>query len=570
MDNNKSYLYKIYRNGNFLGILHNVTSDFYYTQEINTSGSNLSIEVASNPDVSGESPGYILTQDGDILTDEDGNRLTRERADEVVGNSSEQILIRNGNKVEVFEISKTHPSGKLVFSGKIFAWEADYDEALINITCYSKGEELDNYLITGGTVIVDASQLTNDSEISINRGKGNTYQSCGQTWTTGAGVVVLGKIKLKLRYFSGPVTCYVKVYASVADAIADDTPLATASRYVTNSTLTDYLFTFDPTVNVSASTSYFFTVTVTSESNSIIVAYKNSDPYALGSMYEASFSGGGSETPYTSYGNDLYFETETNTDSVTALFDDYDPTDIVKEAIDGYVSRGGTINYDGSSTEDTGVTVDYTFKMATIKEVIEKCLELSPSDWYWYVDIGTGLLTYKQTSSTPDMQLIKGRDISSFKLKATIEYVKNILFFSGGNTGSGENLLSIYSDTSSKDNFGQQLETKSDNRVILEATADKIGQSSINRTKDEGYITAVEITDKYYDLTTINVGDTVKISGYGNTIDVLLLQIVRKEQRPSTLKIFLGLLPERTNVAIGSINNQLRKLQTIDNPDVPG
>lgn len=150
----KAYTYKVYRGDNFLGILKDVRSVFRYSQDVNSAGSSTSIDVAINADTSGLPVEEILDEDGDPILDETGEALLEESAPVVFGNSSDDIQLRNGNRVEVYEYSDYYPNGKRMFVGIINRLEANFggesNEEIITALVYSRGSELDNYIIQDG------------------------------------------------------------------------------------------------------------------------------------------------------------------------------------------------------------------------------------------------------------------------------------------------------------------------------------------------------------------------------------------------------------------------------------
>lgn len=148
---NKKYLYRSYRDDVFLGVITNVVSEFSYSQDINSAGSVLNMKVALTIDNSGQANETIDDETGAIIQDEAGGNLLSERALDVFGNSNEAIMLRNGNIVEVYEISSYYPSGKKMFSGIINRLEGNFSgdsfEEIITVLIYSRGSELDHYIV---------------------------------------------------------------------------------------------------------------------------------------------------------------------------------------------------------------------------------------------------------------------------------------------------------------------------------------------------------------------------------------------------------------------------------------
>jgi len=267
-----------------------------------------------------------------------------------------------------------------------------------------------------------------------------------------------------------------------------------------------------------------------------------------------------------SYGTEVQILTR-NLTSVSFL--NTDPTVMFRTIIDNGADLGSRVEYDGSSTELTGTTIDYDFNTATLLEGIMVCLSVAPSGWYWYVDPGTGIGYFRNTPATPTHTFVKGRHIKSFNLVMSIENLINTVYFTGGDTGAGENLFSLYTDADSVAEYGQRLNRRSDNRVTLQTTADAIGGGAVDEGNDEAYFTKVEILDETYDISTLKPGDTVAFAGFGNFIDSLVLQISNLRYTPQVATITIGSLPVRMTPGIEQIKRDLLALQTVANPDSP-
>ena len=249
----------------------------------------------------------------------------------------------------------------------------------------------------------------------------------------------------------------------------------------------------------------------------------------------------------------------------TVIFTDTDPTDMVRVALDNY---GQSITYTAPSTDDTGLSLPYTFITATILEVFETALSLAPAGWYYYVDLGTNVAYFKQTATTPTHKLIAGRHLKELKLVLSIENVKNMVYFTGGIVGDN-NLFKVYIDQDSIDTYGQRIERITHNRVVDVAAADAISESIIQAQKDEKYETEIEVADSTYDITLFKPGDTVGFAGFGGFVDNLILQIVRLEYTPEKATLVVGTLPVRLSSTVEQVKRELLAVQTISNPDTP-
>lgn len=570
----KKYLYKIFRNNSFLGVLQNVKSQFSISQQINTAGTQLIIEVSETIDRQFEPTEPILTEDGEPITDEFGEPLLTERKPDIVGNSSEDILIRNNNDIEVYEISTDYPNGKLVFAGWISKWKAIIsDNDSIQITCLSNGSELDNYLILGAATL-DQSQSSQTQRGAFVGGSDGNFGGAGQTITIGASVSNISSIILKLAIDQDetePQTAYLKIWPSVAHANSGTGLLGETSRQITNAEVSpgtdEYTFTFATPVSVTPGGSVFITIT-TAANQTIFFGYADISAYAGGRQYSKT-SGG----PFTEESStfDLYFKTYFTAGATNSPYSSQDPTLILRSIIDNYVARGGVVNYNGTSTDLTGTSVAYTFSVNTILEGIKKVLDISPSDWYWYVDPGTSILYFKQTATTEQHTLIYGQHLEELEVEATVEDVKNTVYFTGGDTGSGENLFVSETDEEglADNNNRVGLARLTDNRVTLSDTADAIIENFLDANRNEAYITSVVINNDTYDTNTFALGQTVGFNGFGSFVDDLMLQIVSISRKPDSVTLGLGTLFRRASTKVEEIERRLNAVETVDNPTAP-
>lgn len=319
--------------------------------------------------------------------------------------------------------------------------------------------------------------------------------------------------------------------------------------------------------------------------------YSNSNPYASGSMKYNSGSG------WTSVSSgDLYFVTYTTTGATTVAYNSQDPSDILRAVIDNYNNYGGTVTYDGTSIDDTGTTVSYTFNTQTTLECVNKILELCPVGWYWYIDPATNLIHLHQKSSTADHRLALEKDIRYLKPEKRIEGIINTVYFTGGDTGGGTLLYKKYQNQYSFNLYGSKSIKYVDGRVTLSATADTISNRILQDNASPEIRITVEVADSNaqtgaYDIESINIGDVINIVNIkGNTggslwdvafwdqdkwdynisqIGSMYIQIVRKEYTPDSVRLICSTVPPDISKRIEDINRNLQATQTQNNPSAP-
>jgi hypothetical protein len=140
-----------------------------------------------------------------------------------------------------------------------------------------------------------------------------------------------------------------------------------------------------------------------------------------------------------SYGADLdnYILMDGNNTRVPYL--SQDPSAILTNALSKFNTDGGIISYfkdanplTDDTVDDTGTIVTYTFNGNTLLEVIKKCLELAPTDWFFYPDLATNLLYFKPRPSSPKHYFYLGKHVLNLSLEKTMEGITNDVLFTGG------------------------------------------------------------------------------------------------------------------------------------------
>lgn len=561
----KSYIYKIFNNGEYLGNLPNVISEYKHSQDINTAGSQITISCGVSADTSLLSVETLLSEDGTAITDESDVPLTTEGLIPIVtpGNSGINTLVKNGNRVEVWEYGYYHLNGQKMFSGPIERWEASFgdDANQIDITAYSDGQDLDNYLIRGYpyTYTLDQSQATQDGYASTHVDIMGSWHKDGQTWTASASN--LGAISLMLN---GTATVTVKIYSG-----AFGTFLGQSTKSVSVGTNTELQFQFATIIPTTAGNTYSVEV-LTAAGQTIKVYKKSTNAYASGSYYTSDYGGGSGGGGWgQDLTQDLYFKTYSGVGSTTCTFTSLEPvTGMLRSFMDDYIGRGGLITYTTASTQSTGLSLTYAFNTNTTLEGVRAMLTLAPSNFYYYVDLGTNTLYFKASNTTPDLVLVKDKHLNNLKIVATIETVKNSVYFTGGAT-AGVNLYKQYNDATSLSTYGLRLDRLTDNRVTVSGTADAIGGSDLAEKKDEQYQTIVTIMDKTMDITLLKPGMVIGFAGFGTFVDYILAQVVRVDYSPEQVTLTLGILPKRMNPEFDKVTRGLVALQTILNPSAP-
>lgn len=559
--------YKVYsRDGNYLGLLPNVTSKLGFPQDINSAGSAL--EITCGQFVKNEvtvSP--LLDESGDVITTEDDLPILATSTDLLVttGNSPDEAIFKNSNRIQAWGYNQYYPNGKLIFSGQVNKVSFQYGgDASVKLTVYSDSYDMNNYIARGYpfSYTSDVSQTSQNGYATCSQEtKGGGWVRYGQTWVTGASVTNIGAISLMLQ---GTADVTLSVY----DAVNGDL-IGSITRRVSNGSPTVVQFEFASLIPVTSSTTYFWAISVAS-GQSIRIYRTTSNVYADGTRYESLYSGGSGGGLYNAITGDFYFVTKSGTPTTTTTFTSDDPvSDMAHQAFLDYNARGGFITE--RDFEPTGLSLTYTFVVATLYALLQKVIELSPTGYYSYIDLGTAEIDIKQISSTADYTVVRGRHINQLNLVMSIEQVRNYLLLSGGEVSPGVNLYRDYPDAESVSNYGIRTATKSDNRITLNATADAIGETFIEENSEEIQETTLTVLNDHMDITLLTPGKTIGFRNFGNFIDDMVLQIVRRELNFSdgVVNLTLGRLPVRMADEIQRINRGLLNEQTINNPSAP-
>lgn len=566
----KRYVHKVFNDGVYLGNLPKVTSKFGFSLDINSAGSSLAIECSVSPDRAGLPGDRLVTEAGDPIITENNEYMYTEGQPAILsqGNAVDPTILQNGNRIEVWEYSYYYPNGKLMFKGQVNRIEAGFGSSAdnkIKLLVLSDGLDLDNYIARGSpfTYTADVTQSAQNANATITQdSKGAGWNRYGQTWLVGAGVTKLGAISLLLN---GVADVTVTVYNGLAG-----TALGSVTQSVNTGGVAAVVQLALPSlIDVTAGSTLFYTVSV-GAGQSIIIYYSNASSYANGAMYNSSYSGGSGGGAYSEVaGADLYFIASSGLATTTATYTSKDPTtQMFKPIIDDYRLRGGILNYSSSSVDATGLSLTATFNTETIFDSMRKVLSLCPNGYYYYCDVGTDIIYFKNTLTTATHKLIKGRHLNKINLIMSIENVKNDLLFSGAET-AGVNLYAEYEDQTSQSNYGKRIERKSDNRVSILATANAIGDSFIAENASEYYETTVTVLDRTMDITLLKPGDTVGLRGFGNFIDTQVMQIVRLEYSPEQVNLTLGNMPKRFSTENERTIRGLIAQQTVANPSAP-
>lgn len=573
--------------GDYLGDWKDLSIEPTYKQDINNIIGSMPVAFSRNYLSTETSVETLLNEDDSVLTDEDdspflidtspvaalgeGTNLDTNfnvEVDAIYG-QFEPLLNEDDTPIlnedgSMLLVEDGYPLGRTIFRGYVPRWELPLSGKGITAEIRSYSQDLTHILLeTEDTPYITNSTL-NGGGIGISGGGPTDYTALYQTFTMAA-EKTLSKVRLYPSagwYTDVPFTVTVR---GGTPSSPTGITYGSGSGTVNRSELVDYYdVVFESVITLPAGTYYFDFATEfakTGGNSTYPFNVSTSSAYAGGSLYYYTNDTG----LVNDTGSDIAFILYEAGLETTVPFLSEDPSDILRSIIDFARGRGAEINYTADSIQDTGTTVSYTFRGQTVKEAIEKVLELAPAGWYFYYDFGTDTLYFKERSATPDRWL-RPDTVVDGKIIKTIEQVINDVPFSGG----GDPALYVRDRRTPASGTRRGLKKLSDNRVTSEATALILTGSEIDQLNQALYAGDVEITeDGTFWLEDVAVGEMLGFIGFGNLVDAIVVQSVSKDYKADTMPLSLTYNVPRVNKRVEDIKRNLDALETANNPAEP-
>lgn len=187
-------------------------------------------------------------------------------------------------------------------------------------------------------------------------------------------------------------------------------------------------------------------------------------------------------------------------------------SDIIRDAIDKYRewNPNGLVNYD-ATLQNTGNTISYTFRFKKTLEVIRKCAEFFPQNWYWYCP-ANGNIIVKEKSGSADYTLIIGKEIKILQTHKNIDSIINkIIFWNGRESTDPLYIYTEYNNDASQSSYGVRSHLIKDGRITVAATANAIANKILNENKDPKTEIVLEISHPEFNHAAIEPGETISI-----------------------------------------------------------
>jgi hypothetical protein len=280
--------------------------------------------------------------------------------------------------------------------------------------------------------------------------------------------------------------------------------------------------------------------------------------------------------------------------NTTLTYSSYDPSNILKDVIDKYRALGGSIRYIADSIQLTGTTVSYTFNTNTVKEALDKIIELCPVGWYWRVD-PNGVIYLAEENDDADHTFTLGLNVENLETFRRVEDLVNGVFFVGAGNPA---LFKLYENSGSRDTYGRYERKIIDQRVSLAATASVISNREIDTKKDPEIRSRFTIIDnngprsRGYNIESIKPGQTLKVKNLKAGIRTVsywdiaiwdedvwdqtlttsaadVIQILSVEYSPDSVEIEASSRLPQIAKRIEDVQRNLENTQVVNNPTVP-
>lgn len=207
-----------------------------------------------------------------------------------------------------------------------------------------------------------------------------------------------------------------------------------------------------------------------------------------------------------------------NGTTITITETSADPSQMLKNIIvrmKAENSQLSNIGYTATSIETTGLSLDYKFESMTYLDSINKCLELAPSNWYWYLD-QNNVFYFKAKPSSSTHNFIFRTNIQSFEIDYSIENIVNeTLIWDGQVAGNYRSKV----DTQSQNSYARRVKKLIMPNINADVTSmDAIADSILEENRDPKVKGRVVIIDnnentRGYNIESIEPGDTCNLIG---------------------------------------------------------
>ncbi|NDZ93352.1 hypothetical protein G3I13_02065 [Streptomyces sp. SID6673] len=271
-----------------------------------------------------------------------------------------------------------------------------------------------------------------------------------------------------------------------------------------------------------------------------------------------------------SHGHELSNEIVRDGETTTVGYPNQPLETTLKQVLD---TNPGTMTYDAASIQATGVSVPLKFQLNTKLEAADSIYTQTPDGWYWFGHVGENLIYLKPVSTGYDHTFILGKHIKSLRVRRSIESIKNVVYFVGGEVTEGDpstTKFKKYVDSASVTNWRQGIERITDRRYTLDTSMANRANKVLSSYAQPIFTSPLVISAARYDIESIKLGQTVGFAGFGNFIDALPpLQIVSYSYAATQVTLELGQVQERQVDTLSKAEEQLNNEQFMALPTAP-
>jgi len=212
------------------------------------------------------------------------------------------------------------------------------------------------------------------------------------------------------------------------------------------------------------------------------------------------------------------------TDGLTTVVGDIaaaDGGDIIKAILGRYEAESSNVmmHYNGGDVDATSSTIKYTFDAETYLSAIERVRQMSPAGWYWFIDTDN-FFHFKAKPTTIIHNLYYGKSFINIQVNKNMERIINTVLLDNGITAG---VYRGYNNAASQGEFGRRLLQKSEKYYGDTGTMDEEAANILSVNDEPDIEVRLTLSDNNknefgYDIESIEVGDTVKIEGFEDSV----------------------------------------------------
>jgi len=177
------------------------------------------------------------------------------------------------------------------------------------------------------------------------------------------------------------------------------------------------------------------------------------------------------------------------------------------------------MHYNGGDVDATSSNIEYTFDAETYLNAIERVRQMSPAGWYWFIDTDN-FFHFKAKPTTITHTFYWQQQFNEIKVSKNMERMINTVLLDDGTTATN---YREYNNAASQGEFGRRVLQKSEKYYGDTGTMDEEAANIIDTMNEPDIEVRLTLLDNNkneygYDIESIEVGDTVKIEGFEDSI----------------------------------------------------